>query len=142
MTSSHDRIRAEEFRERLLALVAPGGGHSLPRKSRDRHILFRAAVQSLGRASYTESELNDALASWLSLVDLDGRVDHASLRRYLVDAGYLQRDAAGRAYLVCSAGRGEVLFDADVQEVDTVEVVQSAHLQAAERKRMWARPSA
>jgi hypothetical protein len=137
---SHGTIRVEEFRERFLAVVRRGGG-GLPRKSRDRHILFRAVVQSLTRASYPEPELNEALQNWLSLVDVGSRVDHVSLRRYLVDAGYLRRDSGGNAYVVCPAGREEVLFDAGVQEIDAVEVIQSAQERAAERKRKWARPS-
>ena len=138
MNTSHESIGAEEFRERFLAVFGPGGGQGLPRKRRDQHILFRAVVQSLGRAAYSESELKDALESWLSLVELGDRFDHVSLRRYLVDAGYLQRDPGGSAYAVCPAGREEVLFDAAVREVDVLEVIQSAHLRVAERKRDWA----
>jgi hypothetical protein len=138
MDTSHEKIGVEAFRERFLAVFGRGGGQGLPRKRRDQHILFRAAVQSLARASYSESELNEALESWISLVELDTRFDHVSLRRYLVDAGYLQRDSGGRAYRVCPAGREEVLFDAAVQQVDVLEVIQSAHARAAERKRNWA----
>ena len=138
METSHERIDAEEFRVRILAICGRGGGHGLPRKHRDRHILLRAVVQSLGRASYSESELNDALERWVSLVDIGGRLDHVSLRRHLVDAGYLQRDSGGNTYAVRSAGREEVLFAAGVQEVDALEVIESARLRAAERKRKLA----
>jgi hypothetical protein len=59
----------------------------------------------------------------------------------LVDAGYLRRDPGGSTYRVCAAGREEVLFDVGVEEIDAVEVIHSAHVQAAERKREWTRPS-
>lgn len=141
MDTSDEKIRVEEFRERFLAVIGRGGGQGLPRKDRDRHIVFRAVVQSLGRASYSESELNGALQNWLCLVDVGSRIDHVSLRRYLVDAGYLQRDPGGSRYVMCSAGRGEVLFDAGVQEVDALEMIQSANMRAAEQKRKWTHPS-
>ena len=139
MKTSHESITAEEFRERFLAICGRGGGQGLPRKQRDQHILFRAAVQGLGRASYSESELNNALEIWLSVVDIGGRIDHVSLRRGLVDAGYLRRDSSGSRYEVCLAGRAEVLFAANVQDIDALEVIQTAHVRAAERKRKWAR---
>ena len=139
MKRSHESISAEEFRERFLAICGRGGGQGLPRKQRDQHILFRAAVQGLGRASYSELELNNALENWLSVVDIGGRIDHVSLRRCLVDAGYLRRDAGGSRYEVCPAGREEVLFAASVRDVDALEVIHTAHERAAERKRKWAR---
>ena len=131
-------IGAEEFRKRLLAIVGPGGGPGLPRRQRDREIFLRAAAQGLRQPTYSESDLNAALGDWLSLVEIHDRVDHVSLRRYLVDSGYLQREAGGSVYTVRLSGREDVPFESGVREVDAVDVIHSARVRASQRRRQWA----
>lgn len=49
-----------------------------------------------------------------------------SLRRDLVDAGYLVRDLAGHEYRVLPDGRGAVQFDQSVNSVDPSAVLRAA----------------
>jgi hypothetical protein len=85
---------------------------------------------------YTENELNECLARWLGEVGQAVEIDHVSLRRYLVDAGYLIRDAAGRSYRV-DAQQTVELFEAGIEEIDPVAVIEEASRRTEERKREY-----
>jgi hypothetical protein len=124
-------ITKEEFRERLQALCLSGGGRGLPRKHRDRHILFRSVAQMLDSGCrYTEQAINEALDSWLADVGHKIELDRVSLRRDLVDAGYLVRDLAGHEYRVLPDGRGVVQFDQSVNSVDPSAMLRAAQKHA------------
>jgi hypothetical protein len=128
-------ISVVEFKERLGALCQKSGGRGFPRKPRDQHILFKSMTLMLepGR-DYTEKEVNEGLAKWLDEVGQAVELDHVTLRRYLVDAGYLIRDAAGRSYRVEPESSG-TLFEMGIQEINPVAVVEEAYRRTEERKR-------
>ena len=131
-----DLITAEEFQTRIAALCLSGAGATFPRRQRDRHILYRSVVQLLDSAqSYSEPDLNAALRQWLSEIGTNFEMDHVTLRRYLVDEGYLRRDAEGSRYTVNPEGERLVEFDAEVSRVDSLMVILAAKARAAGRKR-------
>ena len=128
-------ITAREFEERLAALCAGARGASFPRRQRDRHILFRSVAQGLEVGSvYSETSLTDRLLLWLSDVGSGIEIDHVTLRRYLVDEGYLLRNADGSTYRVQLSGKGQMEFEPSVGEVNSSNVVENARQQAAVRK--------
>ena len=128
-------ITKKEFQERLQALCLSGGGRGLPRKHRDRHILFRSVVQMLDSSRrYTEQAINEVLDRWLADVGHNIELDRVSLRRDLVDAGYLVRDLAGHEYRVLPDGRGVVQFDQSVSSVDPSAVLRAAQKQTDIRR--------
>ena len=129
-----DHITAAEFEERLAALCASGTGSSFPRRYRDRQILFRSIVQSIKASDCSEPVLNEALQQWLADVGAGLDMDHVTLRRYLVDEGYLSRDAKGSAYQVCLSRNRHPEFEQTVLNIDSAEVVRAARQRAAERK--------
>jgi hypothetical protein len=89
-------IDTGEFERRMVALCLGGVGPALPRRRRDRHILLKSAVLLLGHGrAYTEAAINGLLESWLDAVGPAVRLDHVSLRRHLIDQGYVVRDPAG-----------------------------------------------
>ena len=91
-------ITALEFEKRLVALCR-GMSSGLPRKRRDRHIVFRSVIQTLdATALYSEKSINQSREKWASEVGAGVEVDHVTLRRYLIDAGYLRRDPQGTNY--------------------------------------------
>lgn len=83
---------------RLLEKVLPEGRlQRIPRNPKLRDpLLALIASGLLRRHPYDERELNEALQVYLA--DLSERVDHVTLRRYLVDCGFLKRDRAGKRY--------------------------------------------
>ena len=81
------KIRTAEFKNRLAVLCLRGRGGGFPRKHRDQHILFKSITLMLEtKRDYSETEVNECLAIWLSHVGRSIEIDHVSLRRYLVDA--------------------------------------------------------
>ena len=133
-------ITVAEFEKRLAAVCGGGASTGLPRRHRDRHILFRAAAQSLDESKvYSETDVNRALASWLMNVETGGELDHVALRRHLVDFGYLARDREGAEYRSCPAGRGEMTFEPGVSAIDAAEFLRTARDRAEARKREWSR---
>jgi hypothetical protein len=131
------KIRTAEFKNRLAVLCLRGGGGGFPRKQRDQYILFKSVTLMLEtKRDYTEAELNECLAKWLSQVGRTVEVGQVRLRRYGVDAGYLTRDRAGRRYRVNPDQRAG-LFEAGIEEINPVAVVEEAYREAAERNREY-----
>jgi hypothetical protein len=130
-------VDRREFEARLAA-VCGGRVMVLPRKQRDRHILFRAIAQTLeNKSPYSERELNRSLTEWVASTGLDAPLDHVSLRRYLVEYGYLLRDRAGRLYTVRIDGNKTVRFDSGIEALDVVDLIWACRTRAIARKRRW-----
>lgn len=125
-------ITAAQFTERFASLIL--AGRELPKKQLDRHILFMSSTLKLeaGRP-YSESELNDELRKWASRFGGNFGLDHVTLRRFLVDEGYLTRDPAGGTYEVAMNGL-PYTFDQSIKELDLEELISAAQ-QARELKK-------
>ena len=133
-------VTAEEFAERLAAIALGGRGSLFPKRPRDRHILYHSMLRAFGVASAcSEETVNTNLLRWRSEVAPHLEVDHVTLRRYLVDEGYLVRDADGRSYAVHPVGRGEVQFDPAIANLDDVAIIEAARSRAAARREQAAR---
>ena len=133
-----DSVKRDEFQTRLVELCLRSGVTGFPRKQRDRHILLKGVALTMDRArGYTEAEVNDLLAFWLSDVGRSVHFDHVSLRRLLVDEGYLHRDGAGSEYRVQPAGSGELGFDTDVENLDVYRLIGLGMKAARERKHRY-----
>jgi hypothetical protein len=128
-------IGSREFAKRLEALCLSGAGPQLPRKRRDKHILLKSIALTLRQGHvYTEAVINKALKVWLFLVGHSISMDHVSLRRHLVDEGYLVRDAAGSRYEVAKLSSHQVQFEPSVDKVDPVGLVRAARIARAEKR--------
>jgi hypothetical protein len=139
MTPSDEKISTHEFETRLPYLCVTRRGGSLPRRRRDLHIVLKSVALTLDRTGvYTETRLNTDLRQWLDQVGYNFRLDHVTLRRTLVDYGYVRRNPAGTQYHVSS--RNDGLFDPLVESLDPAFVVEEAERQRnAKRKAYLAR---
>jgi hypothetical protein len=118
-------IEAAEFIRRLEALALGGVGPGLPRRERDRHILLKAAALSLGRElPCSERHLGLVLRNWLVMLAPRVDIDPVSLRRALVDFGYLERDVAGQSYQLSNSHAAQ--FAPDVENLVPLDLVASA----------------
>lgn len=125
-------IRVGEFR-RLLENASRG--KAIPRKRRQRHVLLKSIVLLLEpRQDYSERQINDTLQKWLDTVGKSFEIDHVSLRRRLVDEGYLIRDRAGSHYRV-EEGNMDNIFEQAVNAMNPVAVIEEAEQRRAVRKR-------
>lgn len=125
-------ITASQFTDRFVSLIL--GARELPKKQLDRHILLISSILKLQMdRRYSESELNDELRTWGSRFGGPFGLDHATLRRYLVDEGYLTRDPAGGTYELAAHGLPDT-FDPSIKELDLDELISAAK-QARELKK-------
>ncbi len=130
-------VTVDEFKSRLEALCAKKGGRGLPKKRRDQQILFKSIMLLLDPATeYTETELNQRLENWLAEVGQTVELDHVSLRRHLVDEGYLNRDKAGVTYRVSVEGMAG-LFDPAIDKLDPAAVLEEARQRRELKKREY-----
>jgi hypothetical protein len=124
-TPSPDRVTPHEFEERLVSLCLQSGVRGLPRKKRDRHIIFKSVTLTFDKTKeYTESSVNQMLQTWLSEVGRSLDLDHVRLRRHLVDAEFLGRSKDGSRYWVAVFSRNQVPFDSEVESIDVYSLVQ------------------
>ncbi|MCE5258546.1 MAG: DUF2087 domain-containing protein [Chloroflexi bacterium] len=91
-----DTITTKDFSSRFANLLLSCSG-VLPGKPRDRELLYASAVLELepGR-EYAEGQVNGHLLAWTQAFGAHFALDPITLRRELVDTGYLARDRAGR----------------------------------------------
>lgn len=131
------KIDVTEFKKRLEALCARGTGREWPRKTPDQHVLLKSAAMLLetGR-DYGEAEINEPLEAWCQGPGEAFIMDHVTLRRYLVDAGYLSRDAAGQSYGLDGQKAAE-MFTPEVEALDPAAIVRDALREREERKRRF-----
>lgn len=126
-----------EFEKRLEDLCTRGGRREWPRKTEDQQVLLKSVTLMLEpQREYSEAELNEPLETWVDQVGQIFVIDHVTLRRFLVDAGYVQRDLAGHRYRV-NAEKATEMFEADVASLDPVAVVDEARRRIEERKRAY-----
>lgn len=133
MSENQRQITVDEFRTRLASLCLKTGQPGMPRKRRDQHIVLKSvALILVPNARYSETEINERLMRWRRTVARGLEIDHVTLRRYLVDEGYVQRDRDGTSYR--TAPSAPQLFDPEVEDLDPREVVSSAELRRIEKK--------
>lgn len=132
-------ITEEQFKKRFVSLVL--GGRDLPKKALDLNVLYFSAVLGLDpRREYSEAELNDALRIWSDKFGTNFALDHVTLRRYLIDAGYLKRDAAGVVYRLNTQDT-PFTFDVSLANLDLDQLLDDARREREERKQRYLKES-
>jgi len=137
MAMSEVIITAEEFRKRLAQLCTVGRANDLPRRPRDRSIILKSIALRLqvGKV-YSEPELKRALTEWNGAVGNAMQVDHAALRRNLIDEKFLTRSADGRSYELVADAKADLFAD-DLRGIDPAAVVNEAILAAAAKREAY-----
>lgn len=131
---SHDVITVAFFTKRLGDLCLRAGLSGLPSDQGARHVLFTSMIGSLPAGTPLEQPAVDArLASWIETSGLEG-LDYVTLRRCLVDAGYLDRRADGSEYRVVADPPGRPRCEEGVAAVDLASVLQARREEVARRK--------
>jgi hypothetical protein len=133
---SDARITSPQFKKRLADLCVAGGLTGLPRRPADREILYTGVLSTLPRdRTFTQPQLNAELGSWLARIAESLEVDHVTLRREMVDRGFLVRETDGSQYRAVVPEWWSSAFEPDVLDVDVAEVVERERLKRRERKR-------
>ena len=95
-------------------------------------VLAVAASRLERRRPYAEGEINEALTDWLDSVH--GGVDHVTLRRRMVDCGFLKRTTSGSRYYLNYGRVAGVLGDPAI-EVDAGFIADDVLRKRDARKR-------
>jgi hypothetical protein len=132
-------VTKDQFTKRLADLCLKSGLLDLPKDLADQHILLKSAILMVGQpgTSLSEKEINAKLELWILEVCNIQNVDHITMRRRLVDTGYLTRSKDGATYLVSQPGLRTVLFDEAVDHLDIPQVIVSARDEMARRKKEY-----
>jgi hypothetical protein len=126
------------FEKRLADLCLKSGLPGFPKDETDQHILLKSAVLVIGHSdSFTEKEINARLDAWVKDVSQIKNIDRSTLRRRLVDSGYLTRSKDGSNYQVVPGGPRPGLFEPDVDRLDPGAVISTARDEIARRKKAY-----
>jgi hypothetical protein len=133
-------IDTSQFKSRFVAMIL--GGQGFPKKDLDRHILFISATLGLDpQRRYTEREFNDELRKWTTRFGSPVNLDHVSLRRFLVDEHYVQRDSAGQSYELTTTGWPNT-FDPSIKTLDLEALIDGARAARELKKQQYISRSA
>jgi hypothetical protein len=136
--SESQPITIEYFMKRLVDLCLRSGLSGFPKNDVDQHILLKSAAVTIGQpGSFTEKELNEKLEYWVKHIGQIKNIDRITLRRRLVDTGYLTRNKDGSSYQVAQPGPRTVLFDEAIDQMDILEVLTAAREEMARKKREY-----
>ena len=117
----------------LRRIFRAGGFHAFPTNPADRDTLLAVVAGTLDRQRpYAEQEINEALIVWLASVR--GTPDHVTLRRRMVDCGFLKRTPNGSRYYL-NYGRVVDTLGAGPAEVDAGAIVAGILREREVRKR-------
>ncbi len=131
-------MNGEMFTRRLISLCLRSGLTAFPKDGLDQHILLKSAALVVGsHESYTEKEINERLQLWLLQVCPIKNFDHITLRRWLVDLGYLKRSPDGSSYQVARPGPRPELFSSEVEQIDVAGVIAAGKEEIERRKREY-----
>ena len=115
----------------LKRLLANGPLTGMPTRRDDLELLLQlAAARFESGKTYSEKNVNELLRDWLGTFSEPYGIDHVSLRRELVDARLLARDASGSAYRI-NARR----LRRDVPEAAPADILAAMREDRAARKR-------
>lgn len=128
----------EQYTKRLVNLCLRSGLGGMPKDGTDQQILLKSAVMLIGnQALHTEKEINEKLQLWLLQVCQIKNFDHVTLRRWLVDSGYLIRSSNGTSYQASQPDPGQGLFEESVNQIDVLETIRSAREEMERRKQEY-----
>jgi len=133
---SHQKyISKEYFIKRLGDLCLRSGLSGFPAGQEEQHILMKSAVLTLGSSgSFSEREIDTKLQLWISeIVELKG-IDHVTMRRCLIDAGYLIRNKEGTCYQISDTPQ-PYSFESDIEQIDIAAEIQNERDKIARRKK-------
>lgn len=136
--SNQTPITKDQFIKRLTNLCFRSGLSGMPKDPTDQQILLKSAMLIIGEPrAYTEKEINERLDLWVLQVSQSHAIDRVTLRRYLIDTGYLTRSSDGSQYQVAQPEPHPELFEADIQQINIVEAAQAVQEEIARKKKEY-----
>ena len=112
----------------------------LPKKREDAEVVMALSLVGLDPDGiFDESDVNLHLAAWLDgIVSEDGLADYVTLRRHLVDSGFLRRASDGVVYRVRPERIDEVISPA-AKTVNPKQIFAEVESARIERRKTFGR---
>jgi hypothetical protein len=130
-------LTAADYRERLIALLVRSGQQTLPRRSRDLAVLLIALSRRFADSGpLSERQATERIAAWLQETGRALDVDPVSLRRALIDAGFLERTPAGTEYVASRRYEREIAIEPALLAIDPDQVIDEERERIAARRRL------
>ena len=108
----------------------------IPKHPERRDVLLALVSAGLQRRKmYTEVEINTYLGERLAV--MRAQVDHVTLRRYMVDCGFVKRDRAGNRYIL-NYPKLEETLSSEAREAASALI--AAALESGERRHRATKP--
>lgn len=131
-------ITRDQFEREIVKLLLRGGLSDLPKKPLAQYVLLKSVMLHLGPvAGMSEQEVNERLDAWRATVADGDAPDHATLRRGLIDGGFLMRSSDGASYGRDPAGPRLWQFEPAVDEVDVPALLAAAREEAERRRQAY-----
>jgi hypothetical protein len=131
-----------DYVKRFTTLCLRSGLSDLPKDIRDQHILMKSIILTLEPTmSFTELEINKHIINWIDNVCQIKGLDQVTLRRRLIDTGYLIRSKDGSTYQVSADGPHNQYFDGSVDQLDIVALLDNARREIERKKSEYLRKS-
>lgn len=107
----------------------------LPKDETDQHILLKSMAMTIGSSvQISEQEINEKLAYWINNISQIKDLDHVTLRRRLVDTGYLVRSKDGSSYQTVDGSPYQPTFEAGISDVNIPEIIRTKKEENERRK--------
>ncbi len=120
----------------LRRIFQSGSFRAFPSHRRDLDVLLAVAANTLTRRyAYAEPEINASLIAWLE--SIGAGLDHVTVRRRMVDLGFLKRTVNGSRYFLNYGRVAEVLGDPAV-DIDAGKLMADIVRTREARKRIHA----
>ena len=130
-------LSVSEYCASLAKIFGRGPVLRYPKIARDRTVFLACATASLAQGQqYSETEINGTLGSWLKSKDALEAIDHVTLRRYLIDTGFLGRAKNGADYNVISSALA-LAIEPDALRLRVEDVLRNSEEERLERKKAW-----
>ncbi|KAA3659614.1 MAG: DUF2087 domain-containing protein [Chloroflexi bacterium] len=138
MNINEKLMNANEFKKRLVKLCLRSGLSDFPKAAMDQHVLLKSVMLTLGEtAVFTEKEINAKLKHWVDHIGTFQLLDHVTLRRRLVDAGYVSRSSNGATYQIAESGMGVEGFETAVNHLNPTQILTEARAEIERRKQAY-----
>jgi len=135
---NNEPMKANEFKKRLVKLCLRSGLSDFPKAAIDQHVLLKSVMLTLEEtAVFTEKEINVKLKHWVNHIGTFELLDFVTLRRRLVDAGYMTRSSNGTAYQIAESGMGVEGFETAVNDLNPAQILTEARADIERRKQAY-----
>lgn len=107
----------------------------IPKKREDADVLLALSLTGLDpEGIFDESDINLHLSAWLTEISADGgNADYVTVRRLLVDFGFLRRASDGLVYRIRGEYIDELLTDS-AKQVDPKQIFAEVSIERADRR--------